>query len=95
MCECIPGPGGEVCEPRGLHTYADQAAAVMEAADHPCVAPTAPQDQGHPPQPQVRHTLKTLVCEYQGCHIHTCTHAYMSPQLLPTGSMFTLFFHPL
>lgn len=57
MCECIPGPGGEVCEPRGIHTHADQAAAVLEAADHPCMASAAPQDQGYPPQPQVESAV--------------------------------------
>ena len=62
MCECILGSGGEVCQPRGLHPHPDQTAAIMEAADHPCLAPTAPKDQGHSPQPKVSETGEQVYC---------------------------------
>lgn len=60
VCECFPGFGGEVCQPWGLHPHPDKAAAVVEAADHPCLAPIASKNQGHSPQPQVSDFLTSL-----------------------------------
>lgn len=65
VCDGIPGSGGKVREPWGIHTGTDETASVMEAADHPRVAPSASQDQGQPPHPSV--SLQIMMMMNHAC----------------------------
>lgn len=67
VCNSIPGSGGKVREPRGIHTGADKTAAVVEAADHPCVAPSASQDQGQSPHPSVSLQIMMMMMMIYAC----------------------------